>query len=183
MLGIETCRSQEGLSYGIRYKRGETAKVVSEYQEASARGSSQRQFAQTNGLPRSTLQYWLNRKATIDEDPVVVDFFESPQGIAFLHRIQVAAHVVMTLAGTCGIRLVSKFFELSGLNKFIASGYGSQKKISTMIEEKSVEYEGEETRRLALGMPEKKKVTVCQDETFHPEICLVGIEPISNYIV
>ena len=112
-----------------------------------------------------------------------VDFFESLQGIAFLHRIQVAAHVVMTLAGTCGIRLVSKFFELSGLNKFIASGYGSQKKISTMIEEKSVEYEGEETRRLALGMPEKKKVTVCQDETFHPEICLVGIEPISNYIV
>jgi hypothetical protein len=28
-----------------------------------------------------------------------------------------------------------------------------------------------------------KAVTVCQDETSHPEPCLVAIEPESNYIV
>src|SRR2546421_502392 len=29
----------------------------------------------------------------------------------------------------------------------------------------------------------RKKISVCQDETFHPEICLVGIEPVSNFIL
>jgi len=28
-----------------------------------------------------------------------------------------------------------------------------------------------------------KQITVCQDETFHPETCLVAIEPVSNYIL
>jgi hypothetical protein len=28
-----------------------------------------------------------------------------------------------------------------------------------------------------------KEITVCEDETFHPEICLVAIEPISNYLL
>ncbi len=37
-------------------------------------------------------------------------------------------------------------------------------------------------RRLASKMP-SRKITLCQDETFHPEICLVGIEPVSDFIV
>ena len=28
-----------------------------------------------------------------------------------------------------------------------------------------------------------KQITACLDETFHPEICLVGIEPVSNFII
>ena len=28
-----------------------------------------------------------------------------------------------------------------------------------------------------------KEITVCEDETFHPETCLVAIEPVSNYIL
>jgi hypothetical protein len=28
-----------------------------------------------------------------------------------------------------------------------------------------------------------KKLTVCQDETFHPEICLAAIEPGSSFIL
>ena len=28
-----------------------------------------------------------------------------------------------------------------------------------------------------------RSIALCQDETFHPEICLVGIEPLSNFIV
>jgi ABC-type transporter Mla MlaB component len=28
-----------------------------------------------------------------------------------------------------------------------------------------------------------KRITVCEDETFHPEICLVAIEPVSNFIL
>ena len=29
----------------------------------------------------------------------------------------------------------------------------------------------------------KKIITLCEDETFHPEICLVAIEPVSNFIL
>ena len=28
-----------------------------------------------------------------------------------------------------------------------------------------------------------KKITVCEDETFHPAVCLVAIEPVSNFIL
>src|SRR5262245_5482317 len=28
-----------------------------------------------------------------------------------------------------------------------------------------------------------KKITVCEDETDHPEICLVAIEPVSDFIL
>lgn len=28
-----------------------------------------------------------------------------------------------------------------------------------------------------------KTITVCQDETFHPETCLVALEPVSDFIL
>ena len=28
-----------------------------------------------------------------------------------------------------------------------------------------------------------KKISLCEDETFHPEVCLVAMEPVSNFIV
>ncbi len=35
---------------------------------------------------------------------------------------------------------------------------------------------------LATGLP-PREVTVCKDETFHPDACLVAIEPVSNCIL
>jgi hypothetical protein len=60
-----------------------TAEVFA-FEAAPRRAISQRQFAKEHGLPRSTLQHWLSRKATIDADPALVAFFESPVGLAFL---------------------------------------------------------------------------------------------------
>jgi len=57
-----------------------TAEVV-EFEAAAGQGTSQRQFAQERGLPRSTLQYWLSRKAGIDAEPELIAFFESPAGL------------------------------------------------------------------------------------------------------
>lgn len=133
-------------------------------------------------IPRSTLQHWLERKESIDAEPEVVAFFESPTGVAFLHRLVVAAHVVITLCGAGGIRLVCLFLELSGLWQFVAVSYGAQQQVSVALEEAVVEFGQEEEQRLAAGMA-SKKITVCEDETFHPEICLVAIEPVSNYIL
>jgi len=39
-----------------------------------------------------------------------------------------------------------------------------------------------EDQRLCQQMP-KRNITLCEDETFHPQICLVAIEPVSNFII
>ena len=43
-------------------------------------------------------------------------------------------------------------------------------------------FAAQEQLRLAHTM-EPKKITVCEDETYHPEICLVAIEPVSDFIL
>ena len=40
-------------------------------------------------------------------------------------------------------------------------------------------FEHEESQRLFKKM-HPKQIAVCEDETFHPEVCLVAIEPVSN---
>jgi len=128
------------------------------------------------------MQHWLKRKDSIDADPDVINFFESSAGTAFLHRLVLGAHFVMTLIGANSPRQVCQFFELTGLDRFIASSYGSQQKVSVQMEEAIIDFSKEETSRLAKGM-KPKEITVCEDETFHPETCLVAIAPDANYIL
>ena len=40
----------------------------------------------------------------------------------------------------------------------------------------------QQRRQLGAGMA-PRTITVCEDETFHPELCLVGLEPVSNFIL
>lgn len=139
-------------------------------------------MAEELGIPRSTLEYWLSRKQSIDAEPELVEFFESEVGIAFLHRLIIASHFVITLVGPSGTRVVCQFLELAGLDQFVASSYGSQQAVSVAMEEAVVSYGEAERARLSATMP-SKEITVCEDETFHPEICLVAMEPVSNYIL
>jgi hypothetical protein len=158
-----------------------TAEVVA-FEAIPHRGISQRQFAKKHGVPRSTLQHWLSRKATIDADPAVVAFLESPVGLAFMHRLVVATHLVFTQVGPCGIRLVCQFLELSALDRFVAASYGVQQQVSQTMQAEISTFAAKEQLRLAQTMS-PKKITVCEDETFHPEICLVAIEPVSDFIL
>lgn len=157
---------------------------VAEYEslQDGCSGLSQRKTAEAIGIPRSTLQHWLARKEKIDAEPELVAFFESEVGIAFLHRLVVAAHFVITMVGPSGIRLVCQFLELSGLDRFVATSYGSQQAVSVELEQAIVGYGAAEQAGLCAHMP-AKEITVCEDETFHPETCLVAIEPVSNYIL
>lgn len=99
-----------------------------------------------------------------------------------MHRLALAAHFVITMSGTGSVRNVCQFFELTGLDKFIASSYGTQYGVSVKMEEAIISFDHSERDRLAASM-QPKEVTVCQDETFHPETCLVAIEPVSNFIL
>jgi hypothetical protein len=81
-----------------------------------------------------------------------------------------------------GIRGILWFLELSGFDRFIAASYGSQQKFAQELERLLVQFGTEEDRRLAQQMA-PREITVCEDETFHPQICLVAIEPVSNYLI
>ncbi len=135
---------------------------------------SQRQQVRKAGVARTTLQYWQQRQGKIEASASTVAFFESSEGLEVLHRIVIAAQFVITLLGCGGVRLVCQFLELSGLSAFVASSYGAQQKLNVALEQAVVEHGRAEQARLGQLM-EPRSIALCQDETFHPEICLVPL--------
>lgn len=144
--------------------------------------ASERAAAKWARAPRSTLRNWSRRKAEIDLPASSVEFFETPDGVDLLHRILVAVHLVFGEVGPCGTRLISKFLKLTQLDRLVGSSYGCQYKLRVRLENALVEFGEEERARLAPRM-RAREITVCQDETFHPQTCLVAIEPLSNFIL
>ena len=72
--------------------------------------------------------------------------------------------------------------ELTQLDRFVAPSYGAQYGVAMALEEAVVAFGQEEGRRLGTRMP-ARQIALCEDETFHPEPCLVAIEPVSDFIV
>src|SRR5215467_14234262 len=165
-----------------RWTRLERADLFAQYSELHLQGVSQRQAATVLDVPRSTLQAWLAYHDRLDACPAVVAFFQSVPGLAFLHQLVIALHLVCVEIGACGIRLVCLFLKLTGLNRFVGASYGTQQQVNRRVEEAIVAYRQEERVRLAHEMPHKV-ITLAQDETFTGGLCLVGIEPVSNYIL
>ena len=165
-----------------RWNRTERAACFDQYSELQAQGVSQRQAAQQLAVPRSTLQAWQAYHESLDEHPAVVAFFHSAPGLAFLHRLVLGIHLVCTEVGACGIRLVCLLLTLTGLDRFVGASYGTQQQVNRQVEEAIVAYRREESARLARDMP-ATDITVAQDETFTGGLCLVAMDPESNYIL
>ncbi len=180
-MNLEYSDSKKVASEKVSWNRDDIVGKIVDFEQAKDR-KSQRQFAQEHDIPRSTLQHWLARKNNLDASPVLVDFFESPEGNAFLHRLVTAAHFEFTKNGVASIHNVSNFLELSGLSAFVASSYSTQRRVSNRMDDTITEFGESERKRLSQTMP-RKKIAMCEDETFHPEVCLVGIEPVSNFIL
>jgi hypothetical protein len=165
-----------------RWNRSQRAQLFDQYLDLHAQGLSLRQAAKALEVPRSTLQAWRAYQASLDEHPAVVAFFHSSPGLAFLHRLVVAIHLVCTEVGACGIRLVCLLLKLTALDRFVAASYGIQHQVNRQVEEAIVTYRREESSRLAKAMP-AKDITLAKDETFSGGLCLVAADPKSNYIV
>jgi len=163
------------------YNRADAATIIYSF-EKQKHDHSQRDFARKSGIPRSTLRHWIARKQEIDADRQLTDFLESPVGTGFLHRLVAAAHFEFTKNGTASIHNVSNFLKMAGVSPFIASSYSTQRRVSNQMDDCIINFGDIETKRLGKTMP-AKKITLCEDETFHPEICLVAIEPVSNFIL
>jgi hypothetical protein len=164
------------------WDRFERADLFEQYLDLQAQGVSQRQAAKRLQVPRTTLQAWHSWQDTLDICPHVAQFFQSGPGLAFLHRLVLALHLVCVEVGACGIRLVCLLLDLTGLNRFVAASYGTQQQVNRQVEHAIVEYQQTETARLAKNMP-RKTITVTQDETFTGGLCLVATEPVSNFII
>src|SRR5262252_10857960 len=165
-----------------RWDRFARADLFEQYRELRTQGLSERQVAKELKVPRTTLQAWRIWHDSLDICSHVAEFFQSGPGLAFLHRIVIACHLVCVEVGACGIRLVCLFLHLTGLDRFVAASYGAQQQVNRRVEEAMVVYHQDETARLGKDMPHKD-LTVTQDETFTGGLCLITMDPESNFII
>ena len=122
-------------SRNTRWDRDEYAEKVAAMGILMDRGLSDRAIAMELDVPRSTLQSWQKHRASLDADPEFIAFLESSLGIAFLHRLCTAAHLVFVEAGACGVAMVSKFLRLSCLDRFVACSVESQRQVNRSVQD------------------------------------------------
>ena len=170
---------QQSPTVNTRWSRDQVAQLLEQFELS---GLSLQAFALANDVSASTLAYWQNRKNNIQGDPAWTEFFESPAGLDFLHRLQAASHFCFNQIGNNGIRLLCEFFQLCGLSPYLATSYGSQYAYARDMQEVIIQFGNEEKERLGEQMPHKK-IAVGEDETYHPEICMVAMDLVSNYIL
>jgi len=147
--------------------------------------SSQRQYARDQGVPRSTLGSWLRDDpgAGSGLEPEALAFFRSPAGQRFLRRLVLALFVVFLFGAASGLRRLSLFLRQTGLDHFVASSTGALHDLAQTIQTDLAAFAAEERPRLAEGMSHRH-IALVPDENFHgDQVCLVAIEPVSNFIV
>jgi hypothetical protein len=166
--------------------RRAVAEKLDHFKKLDSAWTSHARIAREIQVPRRTLSYWARRDYALIQGSSwpaeAVRFFEGPQGVDFLHRLLVAAHLVFVQGNDCGIRNLCYFLELSGLDTFVASSYGAQHAVAEAMESLLARFGKEEDQRLAASMP-PREIALCEDETFHPQICLVAIEPVSDFLL
>ncbi|MCU0593290.1 MAG: DUF6399 domain-containing protein [Desulfobacterales bacterium] len=147
-----------------------------------AQGQPLRQVATDLGIARSTLRDWCAAGPVSGLPAEVAACLATPAGTRWLHQLVVVMHLIITLRAGAGVRLVCEFLELSGLSAVVGASYGSQYALTVQVQDAVAQQAQAQRSVLAAAMP-PRAVTVCEDETFHPDVCLVAIEPVSNFIV
>ena len=147
-----------------------------------AQGHPLRQVAAELGVARSTLRGWRAAAPLAGLPAEVAACLATPAGAQWLHQLVVVMHLIITLRAGAGVRLVCEFLELSGLSAVVGASYGRQYALTVQLQEAAATQAQEQRVALAVGMP-AQELTVAEDETFHPDVCLVAIEPVSNFIL
>jgi hypothetical protein len=167
----------------FRWSVIDTARAYADFSGPLSPPLSQREFARDNAIPRSTLGSWLRKDFPDHLDPAFVSFFRSPAGVAFLRRLVLSLLLVFHHRSPCGLRPIGSFLELVHLHYFVASSYGALYDLDQSLQTDLDLFAQQERQRLAPHMS-PKDVCLCLDENFHgPQICLVAVEPVSNFIL
>ena len=106
-------QSQRHDARQARWDRLERADLFAQYRALRTQGLSERQAAKELKVPRTTLQAWRIWHDSLDLCSQVAEFFQRGPGLAFLHRLVIACHLVYVEVGACGIRLVCLFLHLT----------------------------------------------------------------------
>ncbi|MDM8540140.1 hypothetical protein QUF90_03540 [Desulfococcaceae bacterium HSG9] len=145
-----------------QWSRAEAATKVVDFEKAET-DLSQRRFAKTNGIPRSTLQHRIARKKTIDECPEYVNFSESPHGLAFLHRMITVAFFAFCKVGDASNYNPSEFIRLAGPEKSAAASSSHYLRVSAKTDDAVIEFGKSECETSAALMP-FKRTALAEDE-------------------
>src|SRR5262249_4715406 len=144
---------------------------------------SQRQYAAEHGIPRSTLGHWLRQDFPEHLDLDLVCFFRRPAGEAFLRRTVLALLLVFHEQSPSGLRPIGTFLRLAELAHFGGSPHGALYALAARLQDDLALFAKEQRATLATGMT-PRDIVLCPDENFHgPAVCLVGVEPVSNFIL
>jgi hypothetical protein len=165
------------------WSRLDTAQAYADFSDPYDSPASQRQYACTHGIPRSTLGYWLRQDYPDHLDAEVVRFFRCPAGLAFLRRLVLVLLLIFHHRNPCGLRPIGEFLRLVALDHFVGSSYGALYQLNARLQDDLILFGQQERQRLAAGMTHKD-IPLCLDENFHSHpICLVAIEPVSDFIL
>lgn len=139
--------------------------------------------SEAEGVPLSSMYHYLARSVVADAPPAEQAFSNDPAGLALLHRIITAAHLVFGQVGGCGSSRVCQFLELTRLDRYAAASYGYHRGLSGKMERLLGEYGDEQRAKLAPGMT-PRRIVLAEDETFNASgMCLVAIEVASDMLV
>ncbi len=164
-----------------RWHRADAAKAFDHFAHNPA--SSQRDYARSHDIPRSTLGDWLRQDDPEGLDPQLVAFLRLAAGQHLLRRLVLALFLVFHLQGACGLRLLTAFLRLTNLDGFVASSYGALHALGLCLEERLSAFADQERTLLAQGML-PRLIALIADENFHgPSPCLVAIEPVADFIL
>lgn len=163
--------------------RSRINKNVTEFSQACKETNSERAASRVTGIPRSTAQYHAKRHSQIELDETVLEFFCSNPGMTFLNQLVLAIEFVMSQLGHCGVRLIQCLYELSHLDRLVACSTGTLSGRIKQMESNMIDYGEQQEVQLVKSMPTDKTITCCLDETFPSGICLVAMEPVSNFIL
>ncbi|MBK5932319.1 DUF6399 domain-containing protein [Halochromatium salexigens] len=150
---------------------------------AQQAGQSQRAAITSAGVARSTVRHWNAPAETSAAAPAALAaFIETPEGVEWLRRVQMAAHWCICEQGGAGVRVVCDFLELSGLSALTGASYGTQQAFQVKLEELIVSEATDLREALAKTMPHRT-LSIVEDETWQDGMRLVAIEPVSNVIL
>jgi hypothetical protein len=158
------------------------ATVVDFERARRERGLTPTEAAREAGVPRSTLRDWIARTRGGSLTPGQRAFFETPDGLALLRTLLVAAIFVMNLCGGLGVAMVRAFFRHAGLDELIACSETSLRRSRSAMITAISAWGDAQDRELAQTMP-TRDILACVDENFHAAMMLVAMEPVSGMLL
>ena len=121
------------------YRLDSNQKVVL-FEEVLKQGGSQRTAEKFTGIPRTTYQHLSQRQQKCKLNDTVKDFFHTPEGLEFLHRVTLAANFVITQVCGGGIGALQTFYELALLDNLTACSDGTLHKCLSTLESNLIHY-------------------------------------------